>query len=192
MAKGTTRSPDQFKRDVLDEIRRRAHAGHPLNSGANRGDWLYAGTCRFFGSWGAAVEAASVNYESVKQADLSREELLARIRDAAEEGPLVAGDHTLLASNARRLCGSWKRAVKMAGCELPRLWSQERVIEMIKTDIENGLPVNTLAVLARNEPLYGAGRRESGSWQKALRAVDPKLVKRRWKRGESIIAKRHA
>ena len=189
--KGTIRTAEQFKRDVLDEIRRRAEAGRPLNSGANRGDWLYAGACRFFGSWGKAVDAAGIHYGSVKRAALSRRELLARIRSAAEAGPLIAGEHKLLASNALRLFGSWKKTVIAAGCTdaLPKpLWNKQRVIETIRADIADGLPVNTLAVIARNQPLYGAARRAFGSWKKALRAVDSKLVKPRWKRGESIIA----
>lgn len=188
--KGTIRSPDQFKSDVLEEIRRRGESEHPLNSGANRGDWLYAAACRFFGSWGKAVEAAGIRYPSVKRADLDRKELLSRIRNAAEAGPLLATEHKLLSSNALRLFGSWKNAVKAAGCTyaLPQpLWNKARVIEQIRTDLANGLPVNTLAVIARNQPLYGAARREFGSWVKAIRAVDPKLVKLRWKRGESII-----
>jgi hypothetical protein len=174
------RPPAVFQRDVLDEIRRRANTGHPLNSGANRGDWLYAGAVRFFGSWGKAVEAAGIRYQSVKQAGLSRAELLVRIRKAAAAGPLIAGEHQFLQSNARRLCGSWKRAVAVAGCELPsyrKIWSQARVIEAIKDDLDRGLPVTSLAVIRRNQPLYGAARREFGSWRKALKAVDPKLTK---------------
>ena len=163
----------------------------PVEQRSNRGDWLYAAACRFFGSWGKAVEAAGIRYPSVKRADLDRSELLSRIRNAAEAGPLLATKHTLLSANALRLFGSWKKAVKAAGCAgaLPQpLWNKARVIEQIKADLANGLPVNTLAVIARNQPLYGAARREFGSWVKALRAVDPKLVKPRWKRGESIIA----
>jgi hypothetical protein len=38
-------------------------------------------------------------------------------------------------------------------------------------------------MIERNQPLYGAGRREFGSWRKALQAVDPSLVKLLWKRG---------
>lgn len=177
--KGPIRTPEAFTRDVLDEIRRRAEGGLPLNSGANRGDWVYAAACRFFGSWGRAVEAAGVHYESVKQAGLSRGELLVRIRKAAEERPLVASEHKFLRSNATRLFGSWRKAVKAAGCAVPskKTWSKERVIEVIAADIQRGLPLTTLAVIARNEPLYGAARREFGSWRKALRAVDPSLIK---------------
>lgn len=55
------------KRQVVREIRLRAKRGHPINSGANRGDWLYAAACRFYGSWGNAVEAAGFDYEAVNQ-----------------------------------------------------------------------------------------------------------------------------
>src|SRR5690242_19478796 len=100
--KGTIRTPEQSKQHVIDEIRRRAEAGHPLNSGANCGDWLYASACRFFGSWGAAVEAAGVRYPSVKQAGLDKPELLRRLRLAAKVGPLLAREQRFLAANALR------------------------------------------------------------------------------------------
>ena len=77
-----TGSLEDLRREVLREIQRRAKAGRPLNSGANRGDWLYAASVRFFGSWGGAVEAAGIRYASVKRVALDREELLARIRSA--------------------------------------------------------------------------------------------------------------
>jgi hypothetical protein len=173
-----------LRKEVLDTIKHRAASGHALNSGANRGDWLYAAAVRFFGSWGNAVEAAGIRYPSVKQAALDRDELLRRIRKAAEAGPLIRGEHRLLRSNAYRLFGSWTKAVKAAGCELPsnKEWSRERVIESIQEDIRHGLPVTSAAVIERNSPLYGAGRRSFGSWRKALKAVDPSLVKLLWKR----------
>src|SRR5258708_28431980 len=89
-------TPKELRKEVLQTIKRRARAGQALNSGANRGDWLYAAAVRFFGSWGNAVEAAGFRYASVKRAALDRDELLVRIRSAAAEGPLNASKHPLL------------------------------------------------------------------------------------------------
>jgi hypothetical protein len=185
--KGTNRhtsTAETFRKDILCEIERRSAAGLPLNSGANRGDWLYAGAVRFFGSWGNAVEATGITYSSVKQADLNRDELVTRLRAAAEAGPLVAGEHRLLASNARRLFGTWKKAVKAAGGNVPskKTWSKERVVEEIEAEVRRGLPVTSVCIMKRNQPLYGAGRREFGTWRKALKAAGqplPRLVRRR-------------
>ena len=86
-------TPDEFRHQVLEEIDRRASLGHPLNSGANRGDWLYAAAVRFFGSWGAAVEAAGRSYSKVRLRDFSPEDVLNRICDlAAAAQPLRAGN----------------------------------------------------------------------------------------------------
>jgi hypothetical protein len=180
------RAPDVFKKDVLDEISKRSVAGRAMNSGANRGDWLYAAAVRFFGSWGNAVDEAGIEYQSVKATGLSREELLVRIRAAAQTGPLFAREHRLLSSNARRLFKSWNAAVKAAGCSLPsnKKWSRELVVEAINDDVRHGLPVNSVAIVARNGSLYVAGRREFGSWKKALIAADPELA--------TMIAKRAA
>lgn len=50
---------------VVKEIRKRADEGWPLNSGANRGDWLYASAVKYHGSWRAAVEASGFPYEEI-------------------------------------------------------------------------------------------------------------------------------
>jgi hypothetical protein len=179
--------PAVFRRQLLVEIRRRAKAGHPLNSGANRGDWVYAAAVRFFGSWGAAVEKAGFTYATIRLRDLDPEQVLGRICDLAAAGDLlVAGQHPLLRAAAVRHFGSWAAAVQAAGCELPdrRTWTREKVIDQIQDDLRRGLPVTTMAVLRRNEPLYGAGRREFGSWAATLAAVDPRLLPLRWRRSE--------
>lgn len=179
-------TPDEWSQQVLTEINRRASVGHPLNSGANRGDWLYAAAVRFFGSWGAAVEATGHVYFAVRLRDFSAEEVLNRIADlAASDEPLLAGRHPLLRMNACRHFGSWKAAVEAAGCKVPErgFWTPDKVVAQIRDDLARRLPVTTLAVIARNGPLYGAARREFGSWAKALAAVDPALLAQRWKRG---------
>jgi len=160
--------------DVLSEIRRRAAAGHPLNSGANRGDWLYAGAVSFFGSWGKAVEAAGFRYDRVMLRGLSREEVLRRLRALVRTGePVLTIEHPQLRQAAGNYFGSWKEALAAAGADPKngRKWTKATVAAAIRRDLEQGLPVNSLAVVRRNEGLYAAGRRRFGSWAAAVEAA---------------------
>jgi hypothetical protein len=170
-------TPEARRQEVLSEIARRSAAGHPLNSGANRGDWLYAAAVRFFGSWAAAVESAGFDYGAEKQADLSADEVLNRIRRlaATEQDALRAGDHPLVAAGARRHFGGWRAAFEAAGCTPPdpaTRWTSKAVVAAIREDVANGLPVNSVAMVRRNGKLYVAGRRRFGSWAAALVAAE--------------------
>src|SRR5262245_8673164 len=105
---------------VLDALRRRSDAGRRLSSGDNRGDWLYAAACRFFGSWKAAVESAGFYYLDMRRINLTAEDVLYDIcRIAAKSESLRSSRHTSLAEGARRHFGSWKAAVEAGGCTLP-------------------------------------------------------------------------
>ncbi len=165
----------QQPEEALVEIRRRAAVGKSLSSGANRGDWLYAAAVRFFGSWGAAIEQAGFNYGDEKQAALSADEVLDRIRKLAVTGgkALRAGDHPIVASGARRHFGGWKAAFEAAGCSPPETltWTKDAVIAAIRDDVAKGLPVNSARIMRRNANLYVAGRRRFGSWAAALTAA---------------------
>ena len=158
---------------VLIEIQRRAARKRSLASGANRGDWLYAGAVRFYGSWGNAVEAAGYCYGDAKRAALTRDDVLRRIRRASDAGePLRLDQHPVVVPSARRHFGTWKAAVEAAGCQLPTRykWPADRVLAQLRDDRRRGLSLGSLAVIARNEPLYGAARRRFGSWAAAVAA----------------------
>jgi hypothetical protein len=163
---------------VLAELRQRAAAGRSLASGANHGDWLYAAAVRFFGCWGAAVEAAGFHYGDFREADLSADDALRRIRRAAEAGlPLRSGNFPLEASAARRHFGSWEAAVEAAGCALPSRckWTADDVLARIREDLTRGLSLGTMAVLARDPHLYSAARRRFGNWAAALAVAAPSV-----------------
>lgn len=166
----------QQPEDALVEIRRRAAAGKSLSSGANRGDWLYAAAVRFFGSWGAAVAQAGFDYGAEKQAALSADDVLDRIRKlAVTEGKAPrAGDHPIVAAGARRHFGGWKAAFEAAGCAPPATltWTKDAVIAAIREDVAKGLPVNSARTMRRNANLYLAGRRRFGNWAAALSAAN--------------------
>lgn len=160
---------------VVTEIRARAEQGMSLASGDNRGDWLYAASVLCFGSWGKAVEAAGFDYDDVRHANHSPEWVLREIRKLAEAGdPLHPGEHKRLLSKARCRFGNWEKAVEAAGYSLAELrnrLAREKVKAQIRTDVDAGLAVTTMAVIRRNEALYGAGRRAFGNWQTALKVA---------------------
>ncbi|MFH0899006.1 MAG: hypothetical protein V2A73_00095 [Pseudomonadota bacterium] len=51
-------------------------AGQPLNSGANRGDWLYTAAVYHYGSWGEAVKAAGFSYTKIRIRPLTAREVI--------------------------------------------------------------------------------------------------------------------
>jgi hypothetical protein len=168
----------QLASDVVEEIQRRAAAGRDLNSGANRGDWLYAAALRFFGSWRAALEESGFAYEGVKLTALSAERVLHEICALASAGQeLRANAHPKVAHAAQRHFGGWRAAVQVAGCELPKTlqWTADDVVTQIRADFHGGLSMRSSDVIERNSPLYGAARRRFGSWVRAIRVADPAI-----------------
>jgi hypothetical protein len=163
--------PRKTQESVVEELQRRARKGHSLRSGDNRGDWLYAGAVRFFGSWRAAVEASGFDYDEVVWRPLTADQVITRIQELADAGDaLLAKDHEDLIYPARRHFGSWKAAVEAADRKNPTRmkWPAEKVIEAIRDDMAKGLDMGANATRRRNENLYAAGRRRFGSWAAAL------------------------
>lgn len=165
---------DEKASRVVAEIRGRASAGHPLNSGSNRGDWLYAAAVGTFGSWGAAVEAAGFDYASIKKRPLTADEVLVRLRVlAATQDSLQPTRHAALNRAAQRHYGAWAIALEAAGIPQPdnRKWTAQRVIDQIRVEEAAGRSLRSNAVRKRNENLYMAGRRRFGTWQAAVQAA---------------------
>jgi len=161
-------------KSVVKELQRRARKGCSLKSGDNRGDWLYASALKYCGSWRAAVEAAGFDYEEVAWRPLTPEKVIARIRELVDANdPLVAADHKGLVAPALRHFGSWKAAVEAAGCTIPdrRKWTPEKVIETIRSEMDQGFSMGGGNVNTRNPNLYAAARRRFGSWDAAVEAA---------------------
>ena len=122
--------PPQQASDVLVEMRERSRRGLSLASGANRGDWLYAAALRFFGNWGAAVEAAGFHYGDARRRALAKEDVLRRLRAIANSGLVKHADvESVVRSAAARHFGSVPKAVaaleynsphEMVACCCPR------------------------------------------------------------------------
>jgi hypothetical protein len=94
---------------------------------------LFTASCsrRYFGSWGAAVRTAGIDYDKVLEAGKERrrdkltkwtkETVLEEIRKAQSKNLLTTyRDRLALYSAARREYGSWKQALEIAGYRLTK------------------------------------------------------------------------
>jgi hypothetical protein len=173
---------------VLIELQDRAAAGNSLKSGDNRGDWLYTAAAKHFGSWGKAVRAAGFSYAKIKTRPMTLVEVQRELRKLVKTGErILAKDHRTLRWAASQHYGGWHKAIEAVGGD-PRAglkWTVTTVIEGIHAEIEQGLPVNSSAILLRNRFLYAAGRRCFGCWAAALEAagVTPGAASRRRRSG---------
>ena len=171
---------------VIRHILKCVAEGLPLTVGEpGISNALYQAGSRVFGSWRNAIQAAGLRPElgnCVEKWPPAR--ILTLIRNLARRRhPLDARQlerrYGNMFSAARRLFGSWSKAVLAAGVDPTRFrrvvtWTRDRVIE--------GILVRAL----RNEPLsarstqplslVAAGRKFFGSWSAALEVagVDPK------------------
>jgi hypothetical protein len=159
---------------VIDELRERAERGHPLNSGANRGDWLYAAAMLAFGSWRNAVVAAGFSYDDIKIRPYTKAETIAMLKPLVATGaPILSKEQEgRLVAAAHRHFGGWDEAMKAAGGDArARKWTRQRVLDRIREDRARGLKLNAVAVHRRDTNLYQAGRRRFGTWAAALEAA---------------------
>lgn len=109
---------------VLAELRRRAATGEPLASSKVPARLEYAGRLRF-GSWGAAIAAAGLDYDSIRQPrQLSDEALFERLRALAAARPEMTLSELktqTIGSTLFRRFGSLEEAARRAGLdEWPR------------------------------------------------------------------------
>jgi len=120
--------------EVLSRIQSLHQDGHSLSSGdvAEISPRLVSAGCRYFGSWGRAVEAAGIDYSSFvqlarreayeKRAKWSKERIIERIRAMADKNePLNTAMVSLKyadlysAACSPRYFNGWANAVKAAG-----------------------------------------------------------------------------
>ncbi len=112
---------------ILSRIRQLHAAGCDISYAAAKREQQYlvvaASSPRFFGSWKAAVEAAGIDYSTVrKRKRWSREKIIEHIREIKRKGGRlrltdVRQSHSALvaAATSPRYFGSWRAAVEAAG-----------------------------------------------------------------------------
>jgi hypothetical protein len=162
--------------------------GYPLTVGKpGVSPALYQAGSRIFGSWRNALQAAGLSPDRASRAErwpparillvirnLSRRRKPLRKKELEERfGNLV--------SAARRIFGSWSRAILASGVDPAKLrrvapWTRERVLETLLTRALRNQPVS--ARLMEPRSIVEAGRRFFGSWSATLAAagLDPAVV----------------
>lgn len=175
------------REEIIRQILHREAAGLPLTPGGETGveSPLYQAASRFFGSWHNAVRSAGIAPERTKTYSrwpplrvLATIRALSRRRRPVRQAQLRRRFAPLLAA-ARRIYGSWPKAVVAAGVDPFRFrqvapWTKERIIEAVLTRALKNEPLGSRTVRPRS--LAEAAARLYGSWGSALAAagLDPK------------------
>ena len=138
------------------------------------------------GGWRNALVAAGLTVRF----PLTREDVIAAIQRRHRSGKAIAAtwkEDVLLYASSKRLCGSWRKALRAAGLEpdRPRVWSKQDVIVAIQQRHRNGLPLG--GVWNTDRSLSAAARMHFGSWYDALTAAGILCSRRRWNK-ELVIS----
>lgn len=147
---------------------------------------LYQAARRVFGSWSNAIQAAGIAPTNAMPSERwTPTRILLVIRNlSTRKRPLTSAQLTHryghMAAAARRMFGSWNRAILAAGVDPAKLrrgvrWTPEAVIEAILVRALRGDALNARNV--QPPSLVDAGQRLFGSWEAAKEAagIDPVL-----------------
>ncbi|MBS3821604.1 MAG: hypothetical protein KGY81_07570 [Phycisphaerae bacterium] len=171
------------KRDVVRGILRRELAGVPLRSTDVKRDdrGLFVAAILHFRSWQNTLQAAGIDGEKVTgRRKWTRQRVIREIRQLGDRGaPLnsksVKRIDQPLTQAARKLWGSWDRALLTAGYDpeefrcLRRPWTRKEVIEALRHHVAAGGRI--IADDLRPRSLGAACRRLFGSFDRALQAA---------------------
>jgi hypothetical protein len=162
--------------------------GYPLTVGKpGVSQSLYQAGSRIFGSWRNALQAAGLSPDRGGRAERwPPAKILLVIRNLSQRRrPLRKKEleerFGSMISAARRIFGSWSRAILASGVDPARLrrvvpWTRERVLETLLTRALRNQPVS--ARLMEPRSIVKAGRRFFGTWSAALEAagLDPAVA----------------
>ena len=180
--------PKWTREEIIRRILDLDAKGYPLTVGKpGVSPALYQAGSRIFGSWRNALQAAGLSPDRGSRAErwppakilmvirnLSRRRRPLRKKELEERfGSLV--------SAARRIFGSWSKAILASGVDPAKLrrvvpWTRERVLETLLTRALRNQPVS--ARLMEPRSIVEAGRRFFGSWSATLEAagLDPAVA----------------
>jgi len=190
------------KQRVVHRIRELERQGVAMNAKALRkvDGGLVQVTRRYWGSWDDALNAAGLDAAVIRHQPRpwTKSSIVQAIRNQAASGARVSKYSIRprsIGKAACRLFGSFEAAVRVAGVDQqrnsPPPWSRARVEAAIRRRLEAGEPLNCMAVIRTDTPLYGAAQRYHGGWHQALTAagIDPDSVRashQQWTR-ESVM-----
>jgi len=182
--------------ETIAAVRDRKRRGLKMNAEAVRSDshLLYWATFRLMGGWEKAMGLAGLPSERARggiatkyprKSDVIRE--IRRRRKVGKpihsSGVITSEDRDSgLHTRARKLFGSWRKAVEAAGFDYRRVSDPHRapyrtendVVRAIRKRCRRGIPSSSTAAQRGPKPdqaLYKAAKRIFGGWQKAVDAA---------------------
>lgn len=182
---------------VLDEIKAWQKADKPLYSHYMRQNYqeLLAAGIRYYGSWRDAVEAANINYESVrKYRDWSKARIISTVQELYAQGVDLSFRSMMLSKYAPMVYaairpnhfGSWKHALEAAGLEANeiyryRSWDDDAILSEIRRLKEEGADLSSKRMDETANPLIATARRRFGNWGAAVEraGIDYNAIRRR-------------
>jgi hypothetical protein len=188
--KPLSRNVGWSKATVVEAIRKRHRRGKSLLLTNREDRALYEAAKKRHGSWTAALAAAG--FPRPPRDFYTRDEVQLRIIDLYERGlPLTFRSHKdiKLRRSGIKHFGGWRKAVESLGLgsELPRLWTDQKVIEAILLRRAEGFD---LSATSHEDPgLFAAGRVRFGSWNKALVASGISAVLREQWNEEKVLTR---
>ena len=182
--------PGRWNRQTVCQELRRLHREHePLHHAAaeTKHPALVLAAYRYFGSYGAAVNAAGLNYNRIRIRPMpswDRQRVLRRIKelDTADSGlwkRAVRRVEPYLERAARRTFGSYEKAAKVVGIPHDRLkappyriWSPVRIVsDLLALYRQDPRLLKPAALMESNPKLLRACRRQLGTYRQALQAA---------------------
>jgi len=182
--------PGRWNRQTVCRELRRLHREHePLHHAAaeTKHPALVLAAYRYFGSYGAAVNAAGLNYETIRVRPMpswDRKRVLSRLKelDQADAGlwkRAIRRTEPYLERAARRNFGSYERAAKIVGIPREKLkappyrvWSPVRIAsDLMGLYRKDPRLLKPSTLMEKNPQLLRACRRQMGSYQAALKAA---------------------
>lgn len=141
---------------------------------------LYRAAIHCYGTWTQALKAAGINAANIqaypRRNRPSRSRILEQLRERHDAGLSMTWtdaccDNRALAIAASGDFRSWSNALAAAGIPSRpiRRWNRQRVIDVLRSRFEQGLPLNRLWQLDRS--VYCAAGKYFGSYQAALQAA---------------------
>ncbi len=181
------------KASVIEKVKTRERSGGDLRMGASttQDGALVVAACRRFGTWEAALEAAGLDYASIRGTkSWSNEAVLSEIKQRQAMGKSLRtsmlkeeGNQSLMGAACKRF-GSWAKAVEAAGIDYESItgrikWTREKLIERMRQRHKAGDSLDHQTIRREEGRLLTAAHRLFGSWAKAVKMARLKPTAKR-------------
>ena len=207
---------NKHQQETVRAIKRLKREGTALNYGAvHKSHYtMVAKATERFGSWGAAIDAAGLDYREIsKLRRWTKKAALGELRHLHKQGKVnnvnqLYVNYPKLFAACRRHFGTGRLAFEAAGIDYeklkaqdPRNWTKARIVKEVKQRYADGKTLMREVILRKEPKLQrfcNAALYRFGSWGAALRAagLDPAVVRNRdalWPRERVLeeICSRH-